>query len=514
MSVMIVTSLGDMVVDLFTDRCPLTCKNFLKLCNIKYYHNCLFHTVRKDFTMQTGDPTGTGFGGDSIYNFLYGDRARFFGDEIHSDLKHSKRGTVAMASAGTGTEGFYTLNRINKAYVDDKGKPYQNIRIKHTYILYDRFDDPSQLADLIPDASPERKPKDEIDDDVRLEDDWMPKDEELGIREEKEAHTRAVILESVGDIPDAEMNPPDNVLFVCKLNPSTEEKTLYIILSRFGTVTSAEIIRDHKNGDSHCYAFIEFEDKESSEQAYFKMDNTQIDDRRIRVDFSQSVAKLWSEYLPRNQRGSVRFNNGSVDTINRKKKRTSSMAEMTRNALSGTYSAPQRSASSAAILVDDLTMMRDRGGNFVLPRADVMKLRDRLRNEELAAGSIFCRLRKRTLRHEATSDVGHRREMCAHARILALEEAIDTEWVYMWDKFGGYLLLLFGLTAKAERIQVTMRCKLLVCILASLSSSSSSHFPFPLYAEHSMLCQDEVRLRHLKTSNDPFNLSFVLIHRS
>ncbi|KAH0709020.1 hypothetical protein KY284_010447 [Solanum tuberosum] len=467
MSVMIVTSLGDMVVDLFTDRCPLTCKNFLKLCNIKYYHNCLFHTVRKDFTMQTGDPTGTGFGGDSIYNFLYGDRARFFGDEIHSDLKHSKRGTVAMASAGTGTEGFYTLNRINKAYVDDKGKPYQNIRIKHTYILYDRFDDPSQLADLIPDASPERKPKDEIDDDVRLEDDWMPKDEELGIREEKEAHTRAVILESVGDIPDAEMNPPDN-----------------------------------------------FEDKESSEQAYFKMDNTQIDDRRIRVDFSQSVAKLWSEYLPRNQRGSVRFNNGSVDTINSKKKRTSSMAEMTRNALSGTYSAPQRSASSAAILVDDLTMMRDRGGNFVLPRADVMKLRDRLRNEELAAGSIFCRLRNRTLRHEATSDVGHRREMCAHARILALEEAIDTEWVYMWDKFGGYLLLLFGLTAKAERIQVTMRCKLLVCILASLSSSSSSHFPFPLYAEHSMLCQDEVRLRHLKTSNDPFNLSFVLIHRS
>ncbi|PHT29276.1 Calpain-type cysteine protease DEK1 [Capsicum baccatum] len=46
----------------------------------------------------------------------------------------------------------------------------------------------------------------------------------------------------------------------------------------------------------------------------------------------------------------------------------------TRNALSGTYSAPQRSANSAALLVGDPTMMRDRGGNFVLPRADVMKL--------------------------------------------------------------------------------------------------------------------------------------------
>ena len=99
--------------------------------------------------------------------------------------------------------------------------------------------------------------------------------------------------------------------------------------------------------------------------------------------------------------------------------------------------------------------MRDRAGNFVLPRADVMKLRDRLRNEELAAGSILSRIRNgRTLRHDSTADVGHRREMCAHARILALEEAIDTEWVYMWDKFGGYLLLLLGLTAKAERVQV------------------------------------------------------------
>ncbi|KAH0773392.1 hypothetical protein KY290_010529 [Solanum tuberosum] len=115
------------------------------------------------------------------------------------------------------------------------------------------------------------------------------------------------------------MKPPDNVLFVCKLNPATEEEALYIIFSSLGTVTSAEIIRDHKNGDSHCYAFIKFEDKQSCEQAYFKMDNTQIDDRRIRVDFSQSVAKLWSQYRPRNQRGCGRFSNGSVDAIKQHK---------------------------------------------------------------------------------------------------------------------------------------------------------------------------------------------------
>lgn len=32
MSVYIETSAGDLVVDLFTDDCPLACKNFIKLC--------------------------------------------------------------------------------------------------------------------------------------------------------------------------------------------------------------------------------------------------------------------------------------------------------------------------------------------------------------------------------------------------------------------------------------------------------------------------------------------------
>lgn len=350
MSVLIVTSLGDIVVDLYTDKCPLTSKNFLKLCKIKYYNGCLFHTVQKDFTAQTGDPTGIGSGGDSVYKFLYGDQARFFSDEIHIDLKHSKTGTVAMASAGENlnasqfyitlrdnldyldgkhtvfgevAEGLDTLTRINEAYADENGRPYKNIRIKHTYILDDPFDDPSQLAELIPDASPEGKPKYEIVDEVRLEDDWVPMDEQLDPTEleevirAKEAHSRAVVLESIGDIPDAEIKPPDHVLFVCKLNPVTEDEDLHTIFSRFGTVVSAEIIRDQKTGDSLCYAFIEFEDKQACEQAYFKMDNALIDDRRIHVDFSQSVAKLWSQYRRKDQTGKGKgcFKCGSSDHI-------------------------------------------------------------------------------------------------------------------------------------------------------------------------------------------------------
>ena len=75
-----------------------------------------------------------------------------------------------------------------------------------------------------------------------------------------------------------------------------------------------EIIRDWKSvkrdsrgrpisgtGDSLGYGFVEFHDSEAAERAYFKMDNVLIDDRRIRVDFSQSVAKLWNRYR-RNER--------------------------------------------------------------------------------------------------------------------------------------------------------------------------------------------------------------------
>lgn len=328
MAILLNTSLGDLVIDLHTDHCPLASKNFIKLCKIKYYNNCLFHTVHKDFIVQTGDPSGTGSGGDSIYKHLYGEQARFFNDEFHQKLKHDKAGTVAMASAGENlnasqfyittrdgldyldgkhtvfgevAEGLETLMRINEAYVDERGRPFKNIRIKHTYVLDDPFDDPKQLTELIPEKSPELVIPAEGE-DVRLEDDWIPMDEQLGKEEleqslrRNEAHSRAVVLEMVGDIPEAEIKPPETVLFVCKLNPVTQEEDLEIIFSRFGKIISADIIRDYKTGDSLCYAFIEFETQEACEAAYFKMDNVLIDDRRVHVDFSQSVAKLWTRY--------------------------------------------------------------------------------------------------------------------------------------------------------------------------------------------------------------------------
>ena len=52
----------------------------------------------------------------------------------------------------------------------------------------------------------------------------------------QEAKSRAVVLEMIGDLPEADVAPPENVLFVCKLNPATTDEDLEIIFSRFGKV--------------------------------------------------------------------------------------------------------------------------------------------------------------------------------------------------------------------------------------------------------------------------------------
>ena len=58
------------------------------------------------------------------------------------------------------------------------------------------------------------------------------------------------MLEIVEDLPDADVEPPKNVLFVCKLNPVTQEHDLELIFSRFGPIKTCEVIRDWKTGDS------------------------------------------------------------------------------------------------------------------------------------------------------------------------------------------------------------------------------------------------------------------------
>jgi len=203
-------------------------------------------------------------------------------------------------------------------YCDKKNRPYRNIRIKHTHVLDDPYEGEIQLEE--PDSpDPVRDDRPEADDEI-VDEDEMTVAETERANAAAEAKSRAVVLEMIGDIPDAEMKPPENVVFVCKLNPITQDEDLDIIFGRFGPCSS-EIIRDRKTGDSLNYAFIEFETQEAAEAAYEKMNNVIIDDRRIKVDFSQSFAKQWKTLklqqrekllTKRQERGEVLQSQGGV----------------------------------------------------------------------------------------------------------------------------------------------------------------------------------------------------------
>lgn len=322
MAVVIETTLGDITVDLYLDQRPVTCLNFLKLCKMKYYNFNLFHTIRSGFIAQTGDPTGEGSGGQSVFGLLEGPEKRFFSGEKMPKIRHTDAGLLSMVGTGDmmiGSQFFFTLSpdldsldgihcvigevteghdvlrKLNDVICDEGHRPYRDVRITHTVVLEDPFNDPLGLR------APSRSPSPSAE---RLKGGRIAPDEEIDetqgksaaeiqeMIEEKEAKARATILEIVGDLPDADIAPPENVLFVCKLNPITNDDDLEIIFSRFGKIVSCEVIRDKKTGDSLQYAFIEFGDKKSCEDAYFKMDNVLIDDRRIHVDFSQSVSKM------------------------------------------------------------------------------------------------------------------------------------------------------------------------------------------------------------------------------
>lgn len=92
------TTRGDVHMKLFATECPKTIENFCVHSKNGYYNGHIFHRVIKGFMVQTGDPTGTGTGGESIWG---GD----FKDEFVPSLRHDRPYTVSMANAGPNTNG-------------------------------------------------------------------------------------------------------------------------------------------------------------------------------------------------------------------------------------------------------------------------------------------------------------------------------------------------------------------------------------------------------------------------
>ncbi|OXG12626.1 peptidyl-prolyl isomerase CWC27 [Cryptococcus neoformans Tu401-1] len=91
--VIIDTTAGEIEVELWGKECPKAVRNFLALTMEGYYDGVIFHRVVPGFIIQSGDPTGTGMGGESFYG-------EPFQDEIHGRLKFNRRGLLGMANNG------------------------------------------------------------------------------------------------------------------------------------------------------------------------------------------------------------------------------------------------------------------------------------------------------------------------------------------------------------------------------------------------------------------------------
>lgn len=104
------TSKGDIDLDLFADKTPVTVNNFVHLARTDFYNGTIFHRVIAGFMIQGGDPLGDGTGGPGYT----------FNDEpIEGEYS---RGTVAMANSGPNSNGsqFFIMHQdydLPKNYV-------------------------------------------------------------------------------------------------------------------------------------------------------------------------------------------------------------------------------------------------------------------------------------------------------------------------------------------------------------------------------------------------------------
>jgi len=105
------TNRGDIQLNLFPEKAPVTVANFVNLSERGYYDGLKFHRVLADFMIQGGCPSGTGTGGPG-YNFE---------DEFDDSLKHTGPGILSMANAGPGTNGSqFFITHLATPHLDGK----------------------------------------------------------------------------------------------------------------------------------------------------------------------------------------------------------------------------------------------------------------------------------------------------------------------------------------------------------------------------------------------------------
>lgn len=97
----------EFVIELLPQSAPETVNSFVFLAEEGWFDGVTFHRVLPGFVAQTGDPTGTGFGGPGY----------MIPNEVDPALSHDQAGMVAMANSGPDTNGsqwYITLGDVSQ----------------------------------------------------------------------------------------------------------------------------------------------------------------------------------------------------------------------------------------------------------------------------------------------------------------------------------------------------------------------------------------------------------------
>ena len=112
--VLLETSMGNITIELFKEKAPITVRNFLGYVKDGFYDGLIFHRVIKDFMVQGG----------GVSENLEQKKPKFAIKNEATNGLSNKRGTVAMARTAvvdSATSQFF-INTVDNAFLDYKGK--------------------------------------------------------------------------------------------------------------------------------------------------------------------------------------------------------------------------------------------------------------------------------------------------------------------------------------------------------------------------------------------------------
>ena len=90
--VLLETTAGDILVELYPEKAPKTVENFLKYVDEGFYDNTIFHRVIPGFMIQGGCPDGNGMGGPG-----YQIRGEFSGNGFEKNDIERTLGVLSLA---------------------------------------------------------------------------------------------------------------------------------------------------------------------------------------------------------------------------------------------------------------------------------------------------------------------------------------------------------------------------------------------------------------------------------